>query len=88
MRRVNHMAMAPSHRPELSRTRHQVSRLSEHRRREAVWGVLCVAPAVLGFLLWQLGPILGSFFITLTDWRIAGDPLLDWLRQLPPHPGS
>ena len=36
--------------------------------------MLCVAPAVLGFLLWQLGPILGSFYIALTDWRIAGAP--------------
>ena len=42
-----------------------------------MWGVLCVAPAVLGFLLWQLGPILGSFYIALTDWRIAGTP--NWI---------
>ena len=36
--------------------------------------MVCVAPAVLGFLLWQLGPILGSLYIALTDWRIAGTP--------------
>ena len=71
------MATAPSQQPELPRTRHKISRLSEHRHREAVWGMLCVAPAVLGFLLWQLGPILGSFYIALPDWRIAGDP--NWI---------
>ena len=52
-------------------------RLSGHRRREALWGILCVAPAVLGFLLWQLGPILGSLYIAMTDWRIAGTP--NWI---------
>lgn len=51
--------------------------LSQHRRREAIWGMICVAPAVLGFLLWQLGPILGSLFIAFTDWGIAGTP--DWV---------
>ena len=29
---------------------------------------------MLGFLLWQLGPILGSLYIAMTDWRIAGTP--------------
>ena len=63
------MAPALRHRLDLPKTR-----LSEQRRREAVRGKLCVEPAVLGFLLWQLGPILGSFYIALTDWRIAGYP--------------
>lgn len=48
--------------------------LSRQRRQEAVWGLLCVAPAVLGFLLWQLGPIVASLFIAFTDWRVAGTP--------------
>jgi multiple sugar transport system permease protein len=39
-----------------------------------MWGVLFVMPAVLGFLLWQLGPIVGSLYIALTDWGIAGSP--------------
>ena len=49
-------------------------RLSRHRRREVAWALVCVAPAVLGFVLWQLGPILGSLYVALTDWRIAGTP--------------
>jgi raffinose/stachyose/melibiose transport system permease protein len=37
----------------------------------------CAAPAVLGFLFWQLGPIVASLFIALTDWRIAASP--NWI---------
>ncbi|HEY0790211.1 MAG TPA: sugar ABC transporter permease [Chthoniobacterales bacterium] len=47
---------------------------NRHRRREAWWGMACVAPAVIGFLLWQLGPIAGSLFLAFTDWSIAGTP--------------
>lgn len=51
--------------------------LSRQRRSEALWGVLCVAPAVLGFLIWQLGPIIASLLIAFTDWNIAGTP--EWI---------
>ena len=53
------------------------ARLSHHRRREVFWGMACAAPAVLGFLFWQLGPIVASLFIALTDWRIAASP--NWI---------
>ena len=49
-------------------------RMSARRRREALWGIALAAPAILGFLLWQLGPILGSLAIAFTDWRIVGTP--------------
>ena len=49
-------------------------RLSRRRRNEALWGILFAAPAVLGFLLWQLGPIIASLGIAFTDWRIIGTP--------------
>jgi multiple sugar transport system permease protein len=48
--------------------------LGRQRRQEVLWGLLCVAPAVLGFLIWQLGPIVASLLIAFTDWRIAGTP--------------
>ena len=51
--------------------------MSRQRRREALWGIACVTPAVLGFLLWQLGPIVASLGIAFTDWRIAGTP--EWI---------
>lgn len=47
---------------------------NHQRRTEALWGILCVAPAVLGFLIWQLGPIAASLLISFTDWNIAGTP--------------
>jgi multiple sugar transport system permease protein len=41
---------------------------------ELFWGLVCVAPAVLGFLLWRLVPIVASFLIALTHWDVAGSP--------------
>ncbi len=49
-------------------------RVSRQRRNEALWGILCVAPAILGFLIWQLGPIIASLLIAFSDWNIAGSP--------------
>jgi multiple sugar transport system permease protein len=47
----------------------------QRRRRissETVWGIICVSPAILGFLLWDIGPMLASFALSLTDWRVTG----------------
>lgn len=43
-------------------------------RMEARWGVAMAAPAILGFLLWQLGPMLASFLISFTDWSVVSSP--------------
>jgi multiple sugar transport system permease protein len=43
-------------------------------RREALWGILLAAPAVLGFILWQFGPMVASLVIGFTDWKIVGTP--------------
>lgn len=70
--------MATTNKQMLSRAgRPRRSGLSRQRRQEALWGILCVAPAVLGFLIWQLGPIIASLLIAFTDWNIAGSP--DWV---------
>ncbi|MGH2534589.1 MAG: carbohydrate ABC transporter permease [Thermomicrobiales bacterium] len=39
---------------------------------EAMWGLLCVAPALIGFLFWYLGPMVGSIALAFTDWSVAG----------------
>jgi ABC-type amino acid transport system permease subunit len=39
---------------------------------EAMWGMLCVSPAVLGFLILDIGPMLSSFVLSLTDWSVTG----------------
>jgi multiple sugar transport system permease protein len=44
------------------------------QRVEARWGVLLAMPAMLGYLLFVIGPIIASFVIGLTDWKIGSDP--------------
>lgn len=44
------------------------------QRSEQFWGVLLALPAILGFLFFDGGPMIAAFIISLTDWRIAGDP--------------
>jgi multiple sugar transport system permease protein len=44
---------------------------------EVFWGVACITPAVLGFLLWRLVPIVASLMIALTHWDVAGSP--EWV---------
>lgn len=43
------------------------------RRREALFGMIFAAPAVLGFFLFALGPMVASFFISFTDWSLLSD---------------
>jgi multiple sugar transport system permease protein len=53
---------------------HRHHRLSRQQRHELLWGILCVTPALLGFLLWHLGPIIASLLIAFTDWNAIGQP--------------
>ncbi|TDX03564.1 carbohydrate ABC transporter permease [Kribbella sp. VKM Ac-2566] len=41
-------------------------------RTEARWGLLLAAPAILGFLIFTIGPMIASAVFSLTDWRIGG----------------
>lgn len=34
--------------------------------------MICVSPAILGFLLWDIGPMVSSFLLSFTDWRVTG----------------
>jgi multiple sugar transport system permease protein len=52
----------------------RTQRLSPQARREALWGILCASPAIVGFLLWQFGPMVASLLIGFTDWKIIGTP--------------
>lgn len=51
--------------------------MSPQRRREAIWGIVCVMPALLGFLLFSAGPILASLGISFTDWNALRPP--NWI---------
>jgi ABC-type sugar transport system permease subunit len=64
-----------------------VGRTKERRRlskafsgpgqKEALWGMLCVAPAVIGFVAWYLGPMIASLGLAFTDYQVAGGA--DWV---------
>lgn len=43
-------------------------------RMQLKWGILLAAPAIIGFLLLNLGSILFSFYIAMTDWRVGQTP--------------
>jgi multiple sugar transport system permease protein len=49
-------------------------RRSGQTRLEFRWGILMAMPAILGFLIFTIGPMLASFFFSLTDWTIGGSP--------------
>jgi multiple sugar transport system permease protein len=45
-------------------------RIFQARRREAVVGLALVSPAILGFLIFNVGPIVASFVLSFTDYNI------------------
>jgi multiple sugar transport system permease protein len=47
------------------------------QRREAFEGYLWIAPWVIGFLVFSLGPILASFYLSFTQYKIGGTP--EWI---------
>jgi multiple sugar transport system permease protein len=51
------------------------------RRREAVEGFLYISPWIVGFLVFNLGPILYSFFLSLTKYSIVRDPVFIGLQN-------
>ncbi len=48
--------------------------MTRAQRREALEGYLCIAPWLIGFVLFVGGPILGSFGVSLTDWSLLAPP--------------
>lgn len=48
--------------------------LSSARRREAISGYLFISPWLIGFIVFFVGPIIASFFLSFTSWNIVGTP--------------
>ncbi len=44
------------------------------RQREAILFYLCISPWLIGFILFYLGPILASFYYSLTEWDLLTAP--------------
>ncbi|MEZ4710248.1 MAG: sugar ABC transporter permease [Caldilineaceae bacterium] len=47
------------------------------QRREALEGYLWISPWVIGFLVFSLGPIIASAYLSFTEYKIGGTPV--WL---------
>lgn len=47
------------------------------QRREAIEGYLWISPWLIGFIIFSLGPILASFYLSLTKYKIGGTP--EWI---------
>ena len=45
------------------------------QRREAIEGYLWISPWVIGFIVFSLGPIIASFYLSLTKYKIGGTPV-------------
>jgi multiple sugar transport system permease protein len=48
-------------------------RSSGLRATEQKWGIILVLPAMIGFLVFTLGPMIASLFFSLTNWEIGGE---------------
>ena len=44
-------------------------------RREAITFYLCISPWLIGFVAFVLGPMLASFYFSLTDWTLLSPPV-------------
>lgn len=42
-------------------------------RMERKWGLILATPVMLGLLVFTIGPVIASFFFSLTDWRIGNE---------------
>ena len=65
----------------MASTAESLVRHPPHRRwrltanaREAMWGYLFLLPNILGFLVFTLGPVLASLYISLTEWNAITAP--------------
>jgi multiple sugar transport system permease protein len=47
------------------------------QRREAIEGYLWISPWLIGFLVFSLGPIIASFYLSFTKYKIGGIP--EWI---------
>lgn len=69
------MSTATADAPTVTRTpRARGGRGSRMGRAEARWGVLFAMPAILGFVIFTIGPMVASFIFSLTDWTVGATP--------------
>lgn len=52
----------------------KASRLSEVKRRDALTGYAFIAPTIIGFVVFVLGPLVAAFYLSLTKYNILTAP--------------
>ena len=52
-------------------------RVRSNAAREAAWGYVFIAPWIIGFLAFSLGPIVATLYLSLTEYRILTPP--EWI---------
>jgi len=50
-------------------------------RREAIFGYLFIAPWLIGFFLWTLGPMVASLVLSFADYAIIAPPVFVGTRN-------
>src|SRR5262245_52036510 len=60
----------------LARARPRARRWSRHAVREALGGYACIMPWILGFLIFELGPMLASLYLRFTRYNVVTPPRL------------
>jgi multiple sugar transport system permease protein len=50
-------------------------------RRETLWGYIFVAPWIIGFLIFTLGPVIASFALSFTDYELIVAPVWVGLKN-------
>jgi len=53
----------------------QRKRMSAAARREAIEGFICVSPWLLGLIIFTLGPIIASIYLSFTDFEVVKPPI-------------
>ncbi|MGQ9553986.1 MAG: carbohydrate ABC transporter permease [Anaerolineae bacterium] len=56
-------------------------KMSPSERREAIEGYISISPWFLGLLLWTLGPIIASLYLSLTDYEVVKAPVFVGLKN-------
>lgn len=59
----------------------RLRRMGTQARRENLWGWLLISPWLIGFLVFTLGPMIASAYLSFTDWDIITPPKWVGLRN-------
>jgi multiple sugar transport system permease protein len=60
----------------VARARPRARRWSRHAAREALGGYACIMPWILGFLIFTLGPMVASLYLSFTRYNVVTPPRL------------